>query len=184
MISSLRWSIYPYISELVVAIQYKFCLPVLNLVCILTGKAFGPVVVYRKHVHFRKCALSGADLSFCRLPPNPRAWGPCYRDHGCQIAAIVIVREVLQKVRLRTKNTAILKCFVKRETSQHITEWKDGNAASNAEQLRVAVCQGSFVILSEFNLKRQRTATETLFIQLKIRTWGDTGCTKDRSTKV
>ncbi|KRZ56572.1 hypothetical protein T02_1568 [Trichinella nativa] len=70
------------------------------------------------------------------------------------------------------------------ETSQHITEWKDGNAASNAEQLRVAVCQGSFVILSEFNLKRQRTATETLFIQLKIRTWGDTRCTKDRSNKV
>ncbi|KRY09917.1 hypothetical protein T12_2277 [Trichinella patagoniensis] len=96
------------------------------------------------------------------------ALGPCYRDHGCQIAAIVIFREVLQKVRLRTKNTTILKCFVKRETSQHITEWKDGNAASNAEQLRVTVCQGSFVILSAFNLKRHRTATETLFIQLKI----------------
>ncbi|KRZ81216.1 hypothetical protein T08_6346, partial [Trichinella sp. T8] len=72
------------------------------------------------------------------------AWGPCYRDHGCQIAAIVFFREVLQKVRLRTKNTAILKCFVKRETSQHITEWKDGNAASNAEQLRVTVCQGRY----------------------------------------
>ncbi|KRY53451.1 hypothetical protein T03_17079 [Trichinella britovi] len=130
-------------------------------------------------ISYWKCALSGADLSFCRLPPNPRdcfrkrtlfaeqnqlipqaALGPCYRDHGCQIAAIVIFREVLQKVHLRTKNTATLKCFVKRETSQHITEWKDGNAASNAEQLRVAVCQGSFVILSAFNLKRQRTATK------------------------
>ncbi|KRX36505.1 hypothetical protein T05_7009 [Trichinella murrelli] len=197
MISSLRWSIYPYISELVVAIQYKFCLPVLNLVCILTGKAFGPVVVYRGHMHFRKCALTrrrskllsaaAESQRFClfvrrlarhtdgplrtlfdeqnQLIPQA-ALGPCYRDHGCQIAAIVIFREVLQK------------------TSQHITEWKDGNAASNAEQLRVAVCQGSFVILSEFNLKRQRTATERLFIQLKIRTWGDTRCTKDRSTKV
>ncbi|KRX12405.1 hypothetical protein T07_11877, partial [Trichinella nelsoni] len=29
------------------------------------------------------------------------AWGPCYRDHGCQIATIVIFREVLQK-RLRS----------------------------------------------------------------------------------
>ncbi|KRY41362.1 hypothetical protein T01_2365 [Trichinella spiralis] len=69
------------------------------------------------------------------------------------------------------------------ETSQHVTEWKDGNVAFNAEQLRVTVCQGSFIILSAFNLKRHRAATETLFIQLKTRTGGDTRCTKDRSTE-
>ncbi|KRX31648.1 hypothetical protein T09_8769, partial [Trichinella sp. T9] len=32
------------------------------------------------------------------------------------------------------------------DSLQNITEWKDSNAASKAEQLRVAVCRGSFVL--------------------------------------
>ncbi|KRX39221.1 hypothetical protein T09_13578 [Trichinella sp. T9] len=32
------------------------------------------------------------------------------------------------------------------DSLQHITEWKDSSAASKAEQLRVAVCRGSFVL--------------------------------------
>ncbi|XP_003373541.1 conserved hypothetical protein [Trichinella spiralis] len=32
------------------------------------------------------------------------------------------------------------------DSSQHITEWKDSSVASKAEQLRVAVCRGSFVL--------------------------------------
>ncbi|KRY32370.1 hypothetical protein T01_5732 [Trichinella spiralis] len=32
------------------------------------------------------------------------------------------------------------------DSLQHITEWKDSSVASKAEQLRVAVCRGSFVL--------------------------------------
>ncbi|KRY07732.1 hypothetical protein T12_6938 [Trichinella patagoniensis] len=57
---------------------------------------------------------------------------------------------------LRTKNTATLTRFVKRDGSsdimrfsqrlQHIAEWNNSGGASKAEQSRVTVCRGSFVI--------------------------------------
>ncbi|KRY44551.1 hypothetical protein T03_16156, partial [Trichinella britovi] len=76
------------------------------------------------------------------------AWGPCYRDHGCQIAAIVIFREVLQK-KLRS----------------------------------ILLSEKMATLLLTPSSYELQTATETLFIQLKTRTGGDTRCTKDRSTE-
>ncbi|XP_003373561.1 conserved domain protein, partial [Trichinella spiralis] len=69
-----------------------------------------------------------------------------WSNSSAAMNALAIIQRLI-KVRLRTKNTATLARFVKRDEPLLITEWNDSSAASKAEQLRDAVCRSSIVLL-------------------------------------